>query len=115
MKLQWLTHFCFSILYQPPGYMYCLCFKTLKSFIVLNTTFSNISAISLRPVLVVEETGVPLYHLRLRVECTFFSSSCQRQCELLSSLGIRRLLTFHILIFSSETPQPLLNSLGKIF
>ena len=27
-----------------------------------------------------------------------------RQGELLPSLGIRRLLTFHILIFSSETP-----------
>ena len=34
-----------------------------------------------------------------------FSSPCQRQCELLPSLGIRRPLTFHILIFSSETPQ----------
>jgi hypothetical protein len=33
-----------------------------------------------------------------------FSSPCQRQCELLLSLVIRRLLTFHILIFSSETP-----------
>ena len=35
-----------------------------------------------------------------------FSSPCQRQCELLPSLGIRRCrpLTFHILIFSSETP-----------
>ena len=32
-----------------------------------------------------------------------FSSPCQRQCELLPSLGIRRPLTFHILIFSSET------------
>ena len=50
----------------------------------------------------------------------FFSSPCQRQCELLPSLGVRRLssvvcrlssvvrrpLTFHILILSSETPQP---------
>ena len=36
----------------------------------------------------------------------FFSSPCQRQCELLLSLGVRRPLTFHILIFSSETPQP---------
>jgi hypothetical protein len=51
-------------------------------FIVFNATFSNISAISLQPVLVVEEAGVPeenygqatgkLYHLRLRVECTLF-------------------------------------------
>jgi hypothetical protein len=50
---------------------------------VFNATFSNISAISWRPVLVVEEAGVPgatdngeatgkLYHLRLRVECTLF-------------------------------------------
>ena len=28
------------------------------------------------------------------------------QGELLLSLGVRRPLTFHILIFSSETPQP---------
>jgi len=51
------------------------------SFLVFNATFSNISAISWRPVLVVEEaerttdhgqaTG-KLYHLRLRVECTLF-------------------------------------------
>jgi hypothetical protein len=32
-----------------------------------------------------------------------FSSPCQRQCELLPSLGVRRPLTFHILIFSTET------------
>jgi hypothetical protein len=46
------------------------------TFIVFNATFSNISAISWRPVLVVEEAGVPgqatgkLYYLQLRVECT---------------------------------------------
>ena len=51
--------------------------------LMLNTTFSNISAISWRPVLVVEEAGIPgttdhgqatgkLYHLRLWVECTLF-------------------------------------------
>jgi hypothetical protein len=28
------------------------------------------------------------------------------QCELLPSLGVRRPLTFHIVIFSSETPRP---------
>jgi len=51
---------------------------------VFNATFSNISAISWRPVLVVEEAEYPerttdpvqatgkLYHLRLRVECTLF-------------------------------------------
>ena len=55
-------------------------------YLVLNPTFSNISAISWRSVLVVEEAGLPgenhwpwasnckLYHLRLRVECTLFSS-----------------------------------------
>jgi hypothetical protein len=53
-------------------------------FWCFNATFNNISAISWRPVLVVEEAGVPgenhdhgqatdkLYHLRLQVECTFF-------------------------------------------
>ena len=52
---------------------------------VLIATFSNISAISWRPVLVVEEAGVPgenhrpwafnwykVYYLRLRVDCTLF-------------------------------------------
>ena len=34
---------------------------------------------------------------------SLFSSPCQRQNELLTSLGVRRPLTFHILIFSSET------------
>jgi hypothetical protein len=42
-----------------------------------------------------------------------FSSSCQRQCELLLSLGIRRPLTFRILIFSSETSQPNELKLGR--
>ena len=61
--------------------------------IVFNTTFSNISAISWRPVLVVEEAGVPerttdhgqaagkLYHLRLWVECTFFFVIYSAGCE----------------------------------
>ena len=31
---------------------------------------------------------------------SLFSSPCQRQCVLLSSLGVRCPLTFHILIFS---------------
>ena len=52
---------------------------------MFNATFSNISAISWQPVLVMEEAGVPgerttdhgqatgkLYHMRLRVECTLF-------------------------------------------
>jgi len=58
----------------------------LIDFLVFNATFSNISAISWRPVLVVEEAEYPerttdsgqatgkLYHLRLRVECTLFSN-----------------------------------------
>ena len=35
------------------------------------------------------------------------------QGELLPSLGVRRPLTFHILIFSSETPQPNELKLGR--
>jgi hypothetical protein len=38
-------------------------------FWYFNATFNNISAISWRPVLVVEEAGVPG---QLRVECTLF-------------------------------------------
>jgi hypothetical protein len=37
-----------------------------------------------------------------------FSSPCQRQCELLPSLGVRRPLTFHILIFSSSGQMKLM-------
>jgi hypothetical protein len=46
-----------------------------------------------------------------------FSKPCQRQYELLPSLGVRRLLshpfTFHILIFSSENPPPNELKLGR--
>jgi hypothetical protein len=45
-----------------------------------------------------------------------FSSPCQRQSKLLPSLGVRlvrRLLTFRILILSSETSQPNELKLGR--
>ena len=44
---------------------------------------------------------------------TIFSSPCQRQSELLPSLGVCRPLTFHILNFSSETLQPNELKLGR--
>jgi hypothetical protein len=50
---------------------------------------------------------------RIKIERHIFSSPCQRQRELLSSLGIRRPLTFHILFFSSETSQPNELKLGR--
>ena len=37
------------------------------------------------------------------VSFALFGSPCQRRCELLPSLGVRCLLTFRILMFSSET------------
>jgi hypothetical protein len=40
------------------------------------------------------------------ISIQLFSSPCQRQRELLPSPGICCHITFHILIFSSETPQP---------
>ena len=43
----------------------------------------------------------------------FFSSPCQRQRELLPSLGVCLPLTFHILIFSSQAPQPNELKLGR--
>ena len=52
--------------------------------------------------------------LDVDLEClmlSVFSSPCQRQCELLPSTC--RPLTFHILIFSSETPQPNEVKLGR--
>ena len=48
-----------------------------------------------------------------KLDIYIFSSPCQRQCELLPSLGICRPLTFHILIFSSETSQPNELKLGR--
>jgi hypothetical protein len=39
--------------------------------------------------------------------------NCPSQCELLPSLDVRRPLTFHILNFSSETPQPNEVKLGR--
>jgi hypothetical protein len=56
-------------------------------------------------------------HVRFRQSLVFrfflVISPCQRQCELLPLLGVRRLLTFHILIFSSETPTPNELKLGR--
>jgi hypothetical protein len=54
-----------------------------------------------------------LFYIYYSIYRYFFSSPCQRQSELLSSLGIHRLLTFHILIFSSETLQPNEVKLGR--
>jgi hypothetical protein len=42
-----------------------------------------------------------------------FSTPCQRQYELLPSLGVCRPFTFHILIFSSENPEPNEMKLGR--
>jgi hypothetical protein len=47
------------------------------------------------------------------IDEAIFNSLCQRQCELLPSLGVCRPLSFHILIFSSETPRPNEVKLGR--
>ena len=82
-------------------------------FIVFNATFSNISAISWRPVLVVEEAeytdrttdhgwaiGEP-YHLRLRVECTLF-------CNLQSRTRTHAVLVIYLYeLLGNRTTNPL--------
>jgi hypothetical protein len=52
------------------------------------------------------ETRIAMKETRDPRVLSVFSSPCQRQCELLPSLRVRRPLTFRILIFSSETPHP---------
>ena len=51
--------------------------------------------------------------IEIRCLLCLFTTPCQRQCELLPSLGIRRLLTFQILIISSETPKSIELKLGR--
>ena len=48
-------------------------FLEFLEFLVFNTTFSNISVISWRPVLVVEEATGKLYHLRCESSAPFFA------------------------------------------
>ena len=75
------------------------------SFIAFNATFNNILTISRRPVLVVEESGVPEqnhrpwettgkpYHLRLRVECTLFCNLQSRvRTHVVLVIGLYELL-----------------------
>ena len=74
-------------------------------FIVLNATFSNISAISWLPLLVAEEAGVSgenhrpwqetgkLYNLLLRVECTLFCNLQSRvRTHVVFVIGLYELL-----------------------
>ena len=49
--------------------------------------------------------GIPMLLKRNILDLYIFTSPCQRERELLPSLGIRRPLPFHILIFSSETSK----------
>ena len=60
--LIWFGKFCLSTGHLPPLLTSCCSLRAAARtdwFIVFNATFSNISAISWRPVLVVEEAGVP--------------------------------------------------------
>jgi hypothetical protein len=67
---------------------------------VFNVTFSNISAISWQPVLVVEEVRVTgekatgkLYDLRMQVECTLFCNLQSRvQTHAVLAIGLYELL-----------------------
>jgi hypothetical protein len=92
---------------------------------VFNATFSNISAISWRPVLVVEKAGVPPTMGKQLVN--FITCGCESSapfflahlakgnvsfCHHLASV-VCHPLTFHILIFSSETAQPNEVKLGR--
>ena len=85
-------------------------------FWCFSVTFNNISAISWLPVLVgyILKWSDLIFHNRIQWKKNIpFSSPCQRQGELLPSLNVCHLLTFHILIFSSETAQPNEPKLGR--
>ena len=71
-------------------------------------------------IIVIIKSGVIMYNFLIKIinislifTFRFFSSPCQRQSEPLPSLVVRRPLTFHILIFSSENPQPNEMKLGR--
>ena len=80
------------------------------NFLCFNATFNNISAISWRPVLVVEEAGVPgenhrpwasnWYTLSLATASRVhpFSSPGQRPCELLASVVRHKLSHLNLLL-----------------
>ena len=85
---------------------------------MLNATFSNTSAISWQPVLVVEEAGVPerttdhgqatgkLYHLRLRVECNLFCNLQSRaRTHAVMVIGLYELLG-NSTTYLIESPGP---------
>ena len=85
-----------------------ICFWIWIWILVFNATFSNISAISWRPVLVVEEARVPgenhrptmckqlvnFITLRLRVDCILFSNLQSRaQTHAVLVIGLYKLLS----------------------
>ena len=92
---------------------------------MLNATFSNISAISWRPVLVVEEAGVPgettdhgqatgkIYHLWLRVECTLFCNLQSRaRAHAISLIGLYGLLGNPVTRINQDNLNIFLHSLS---
>ena len=61
----------------------------------------------------VQKLARALSTLEIVSESNIISSPWQRQGELLPSLGVRHPLTFHILIFSSETAKPIDLKFGR--
>jgi hypothetical protein len=107
--VQWLiVRYHYGVYFQPRGNI-CDCGREKALFDQLNIPCAPYQMVNSEEDLkqAVEAIGLPAI-LKTATEgyVHIISSPCQRQCEFLSSLGVRRPLTFHILIFSSETPQP---------
>jgi hypothetical protein len=107
--------------WQGIQYYPCLFFCHDRAFSITLVYFSVVTWHSVLPlsILLSVHQGIQYYPCLFFCQSirafniTFVSSPCQRQCELLPSLGVRRPLTFHILIFSSEIPQPYELKLGR--
>jgi hypothetical protein len=106
------------IIKEAWSWWYCICIKTLENIVYLIGLWylAPLSVILWWSVLLVDETGVPgenYWPVASHWQTSWHIVVSPEWNSLLPSLGIHHPLTFHILIFSSETPHPSELKLGR--